>query len=1513
MLFFSNSLFSQLSQKHYIPPLTYAGEGNANPEEQFIYISTPSDSFVSFTITEVGSVTTPDPLFVSKNSPQLISIGTGDSQLFVNPAQTSTIHSDKGYIIEANGGQIYVSVRARAGGSAQAGALVSKGAAALGKIFRAGMFNNESPQTNYLNFISVMATEDDTKVNFSDLAVGITVENSSNGENIPEISLNEGESYIVATNAGVSAINADGLIGTLIEADKDIVVNVGSANGSFGTGGGRDYGLDQIVDITQVGTEYIFVRGSGADDWENALIVAHEDNTDIEVGGNIVATIDSGEYFLIEGDEYSSNDNMYVQTTQPVFAYQGIGGLNNTGEQREANQGMFFVPPLSCESRGNVDNIAQIDRIGDAIFTGNITIITNTGATVLINEQPISTFNLDGPNSVEGNTDYVTYKVTGLSGNISVESDGELYCAYFNQNGSATSGSFYSGFLTAPEINFNTEITTLGSCIPNVTLEAPDNGSFDSFTWQYFNERTATWEIKSTDTSYKPIESEPGRYRLVGKIDCNPTEEYISSEIPVSICPEDYDEDGIIDNIDQDIDNDGIINCNESIGDINIDFTDIDNPIPEGNITTTISGVFAGNNSDGFTNFLDGYERSAFTSVVQQGIASDNTYTVTFSEKVNLELTQNTGSTHNYTQKEIFIVSLTDPTKNITLLNPDGNLLVDTNFDDVYETGVTQFSASEIRFQFSSTNITNYTYSFVSSKISEIIFTHLNNESTESSTFNGNLKITCYQKDSDNDGVEDAYDLDSDNDGIPDLYELVGEQIALSNVDDNADGVDDSIDAVVYLDSDNDGIFNFLDLDSDNDGIFDSTEAGHNLDTDFDGTVDNIANVGINGVENSLENSDLGNLDINYTITDTDGDNSPNFIELDSDNDDCFDTTEAGFTDDNKDGILDASPFAIDDNGKIINNTDGYTTPNTDYITSAPIELNAPFEDVVFCENDTETISIDANADNYFWFVSDDDGVSFVAITNDATYTINNEELILDSVPASFNNNQYKVELQRNGNACTTEEIVTLTVNLLPTPNAIAEINECASNQFTTTVNLEIAEINIIDNSGEEYSFEYFETEADAIAGSNQLTEEEYQSYDLTVNITRNAWVRTINISSNCYEVSQIQATATFTPDVTFNDTVPACDDKFYIDESGNEIDSDKDGISSFDFSGTEQTILDEITTSLPSLVRSDLEVLFFETETDRDASINSISDISNYRNSTPDSQTIYIKINNKTNNECQGIGEFPIIVNPLPEFSVEGEAPDAPLLKCLNLPPLVLEVENPEGTYLYSWTNENNDIIGVSEKIDVFAGGNYTVTATIEATGCTRSRTITVDQSDIVPLADSFIFINDNIENPSNSDLSVFIDVTQIGLTATDYLYALASQNGTIIRSFQDSPVFENLEGGLYTVLVENIDGCGTSEFLISVIEIPKYFTPNGDGLNDYFTVKGVDPIFYTTANIKIFDRYGKLLSQTTVNELGWDGTINGASVSEDDYWYSIDLIPVDPTRNSLQKTGHFSLIKNR
>ncbi|OBY66791.1 hypothetical protein LPB301_06225, partial [Polaribacter reichenbachii] len=1247
-IFYCKDVKAQLSKKHFIPPLTYAEEGNANPESQYFYISTPTNKDVSYTIKQIGQDNDITGI-VSSSNPQEIFIATGDSQLFVNANETGTVHTNKGYIIEATD-VIYVSVRVLAGGGAQAGALVSKGSSALGTTFRAGMFTNENPQSNYLNFVSVMASEDNTQITFDDITPGLEIKNYTS--TFPfSVVLNEGESYIVATSADDVIVNRDGLIGTLISSDKNIVVNTGSANGSFHNGGGRDYGIDQIVGADKIGTDYIFVKGDGSNGWENVLIVAHEDNTVVSRNG-INSTINKGEYTLIEGDEFNANGNLFVKTSKPAFAYQGVGA--NTSE---ANQGMFFVPPLSCESRGKVDNIPNIESIGNTTFTGGITIVTNVNASVNINSQPITNFATSGPFSIDidndGIADYETYKVTNLTGNISVDSSDELYCAYFNVNGAATSGSFYSGFPTAPEINFDTTVSTLGNCIPNLTLEAANTNLFDSIKWEYYNETTSTWEERSSNNTYKPIESEPGKYRLIGTIDCTGAT-FESIEIPVSICPDDFDGDLIIDNLDVDIDNDGILNCDESLGNATLNLADADNPEIIFQDSSTNSAILSRVYSESdVTNTYTGQNNGNFQSIIYPSVDSKLQYELNFTQNVNFKFTQNRNLDHTISDGEFFILKIGPSNKNVTLLDPDDQLLIDSNFDGEFESGITNISASEIHFKYkANTTGASSNFKFVANQVDQIDFKHQSTGLAASSTFSGNLELTCFTLDSDGDGIENMFDLDSDNDGIPDISESSATKIILSNTDADLDGLDDVfIGIITNIDTDNDGIPNHLDVDADNDGIFDFVEAGiTETDANNDGILDDAttANVGLNGLLNALETSPDNNI-LAYTILDTDADNIYNFLELDADNDNCFDVFEAGFTDNNDDGILDATPFSVNNNGKIINNSDGYTTPNSDYITSAPIEINTPFEDVIFCENDTDVITIDTTADSFQWQISPD-GSTWSSITDNAVYSNSTSaSLQITNTPLSYHNYQYRVILNRTGNACTeTSNSITLTVNPLPILKANPELNQCIEVADTnTTVNLTLAEINISETTN--VTFEYYED----MAGANLIADP--TSYPVQVNITETVYVKVISEFSCETDLSELTINVGQTIRNSYNDLQPpVCDDFLDVDGNDTAVNSDTDNITNFYLDKT--AIINGINPPMNT------EVFFYENESDRDNSLNEI-DVTNFRNNISKNEVINIpngiqfpifyKILSTINNDCQGIGEFYVQIDTVPTAEV--------------------------------------------------------------------------------------------------------------------------------------------------------------------------------------------------------------------------------------------------------------------
>lgn len=239
----------------------------------------------------------------------------------------------------------------------------------------------------------------------------------------------------------------------------------------------------------------------------------------------------------------------------------------------------------------------------------------------------------------------------------------------------------------------------------------------------------------------------------------------------------------------------------------------------------------------------------------------------------------------------------------------------------------------------------------------------------------------CTEIDSDNDGIIDRLDLDSDNDGIPDIVEAGGTDAnndgqvdyptpgdASTMIDANGNGWssvfdDGSADAstteggtiLADADADSDGLENRIDIDSDDDGIIDVIESqptfGYNAPTGDDADND--------GIDNAFDpDFNVGN-GFTATTVDTDGDNTPDIFDSDSDNDGRSVAIEAYDTDIPTDGIANITPAGtdadndgLDDNYDLfnllvdasgsgsINSGNGTQTslsfPDTDYPTGEP-------------------------------------------------------------------------------------------------------------------------------------------------------------------------------------------------------------------------------------------------------------------------------------------------------------------------------------------------------------------------------------------------------------------------------------------------------------------------------------------------------------------------------------------------------------------------------------------------
>ncbi len=115
--------------------------------------------------------------------------------------------------------------------------------------------------------------------------------------------------------------------------------------------------------------------------------------------------------------------------------------------------------------------------------------------------------------------------------------------------------------------------------------------------------------------------------------------------------------------------------------------------------------------------------------------------------------------------------------------------------------------------------------------------------------------------------------------------------------------------------------------------------------------------------------------------------------------------------------------------------------------------------------------------------------------------------------------------------------------------------------------------------------------------------------------------------------------------------------------------------------------------------------------------------------------------------------------------------------------------------------------------------------------------------------------------------------------------------------------------------LIATNEYGCTDTVYrVISVTEeftmyIPDVFTPNGDGLNDVFTVKGAGFV-EEGFEMLIFDRWGHLIFKSNSPYVGWDGKIKGVDAKNDVYVYKIRCFT---TVQNIKKefVGHLTLYR--
>ena len=520
-----------------------------------------------------------------------------------------------------------------------------------------------------------------------------------------------------------------------------------------------------------------------------------------------------------------------------------------------------------------------------------------------------------------------------------------------------------------------------------------------------------------------------------------------------------------------------------------------------------------------------------------------------------------------------------------------------------------------------------------------------------------------------------------------------------------------------------------------------------------------------------------------------------------------------------------------------------YSETSFDLIVN-PIPDLSVVSDLFMCSNDTNGFAIFdlEQVQNEILGSSMATSVSFYrANENQIQGPLNAVENLI------INEEEITVRAFESVNNCYNETKFKLKVNSLPIAYDVNVLIGCDDNGDgiseyfdTSTVESQI----VSEQTGLLVS--YFDTSGNALPSPlpNPYTNSIANEETITVRVT--------NTQTYCYEETPLVLRTSSQPQLNIPSPIYACD-------TGN-------GFASFDLSHIESEIINgQIGINLSYFDANGVQLPNPLTKT--------------YENSISWNETITVRAENSLNALCFTETSFELVVMELPITQLEPS-----YFLCHLEPSLTIQVENVFESY--NWLYEGDDIISDNHEAELINAGSYTLTI-----GKTTNGVYCENSFDFKFIRSSPPTITQvNYQELSNNN---FIEIIAIG--DGDFEYSLDGIN------FNDSNYFTNVIGGVYTVLVRDKNSCGKDSEMVTIIDYPKFFTPNNDGINDYWQIYGIDQ--FQNSYTYIYDRYGKLVAQLAPNVKGWNGLFNGRPMISSDYWFKTFL------GNGSVFSGHFSL----
>ena len=318
-------------------------------------------------------------------------------------------------------------------------------------------------------------------------------------------------------------------------------------------------------------------------------------------------------------------------------------------------------------------------------------------------------------------------------------------------------------------------------------------------------------------------------------------------------------------------------------------------------------------------------------------------------------------------------------------------------------------------------------------------------------------------------------------------------------------------------------------------------------------------------------------------------------------------------------------------------------------------------------------------------------------------------------------------------------------------------------------------------------------------------------------------------------------------------------DDYIFCDDSSN------DGVENFILSTMDAVILG-------SQSPANYTVSYYESASDANAETNPLPE-----NYSSGNRQIFARVNYQNNVNCFAITDFNLEVKGYLTLNMASEFG---LCEGNNV-----TVTADLGYDSYSWSDGQTGSTATFDQ-----PGTYTLTFTKEYGNliCEATHQIEITLSNAPVISEVIVTDWTDFQNT----ITVLMDSNGIG----NYEYSLDNAH------FQSENTFYGLETGAYTVYVKDVNGCGPDAVEdVFLLTYPKFFTPNGDGVNDFWRIKF--SMMEPNMLVFIFDRYGKLITGFGANDPGWDGTLNGYALPSTDYWFLVKR------ENGKEHRGHFAM----